>query len=246
MCFSIPAPLSSGLSKRLESAFRKALYDYEMLKGITSLSVALSGGKDSLALLFLLKAISGKGFPDLQIHAIHVGGEFSCGAGVNEEYLRNVCKNLGVEFHMTMSTQKLETLECYSCSRERRKKIFEIAKNVGASTVAFGHHRDDHAETVLMNLLQKGEFAGNLPKIELVDYGVTLIRPLIYISENQIIEFAKQQGFLRTMCKCPVGQKSMRFQVDQLIHEMEKLYPNARENIARAGLIYGSEKAARK
>lgn len=246
MHHSIPTPPWSRLGKRLESAFRKALYDYKMLEGVSSVSVALSGGKDSLSLLFLLKAVSGKGFPHLNLHAIHVSGEFSCGAGVNEEYLRSICQALEVEFHLAVSTQKLETLECYSCSRERRGKIFEIAKSVGAPTVAFGHHRDDHAETLLMNLLQKGEFAGNLPKLELVDYGVTLIRPLIYIAEEEIVTFAKQQGFLRALCRCPVGQTSMRMKVGHLIEELEKLYPHARENIARAGLLYGSQKAARK
>lgn len=243
---SFPTPPWSGLGKRLESAFRKALYDYEMLQNVNRVSVALSGGKDSLLLLFLLKAISGRGFPELEIHAIHVGGEFSCGAGINETHLRGVCEAVGAHFHLAISNQELETLECYSCSRERRRKIFEIARSVQAPTVAFGHHRDDNAQTILMNLLQKGEFAGNLPKLELVDYGVTLIRPLIYISERDIIEFAKQQGFLRALCRCPVGQKSMRQKVDQLIDEIETIYPNARENIARAGLLYGSEKAVRK
>lgn len=239
-------PVWTGLAKRLESAFRKALYDYKMLDGAEKVSIALSGGKDSLTLMVLLKAISGRGFPPLELHAIHVHGAYTCGAGVNQEYLKNFCDKLGVHFHLRESHQKLESLECYSCSRERRSLIFEAAKAVGAPLIAFGHHRDDHAQTVLMNLLHKGEFAGNLPKIKMIDYDVTLIRPLIYISEDEIIEFAKQQGFLRAMCGCPVGQKSMRKKVDQLLDDIESLYPNARENIAKAGLIYGSQKAQEK
>jgi tRNA(Ile)-lysidine synthase TilS/MesJ len=245
MHLSIPKPPWTGLGKRLESAFRKALYDFEMLADASGVTVALSGGKDSLTLLFLLKAVLGKGFADLPIHAVHVNGEFTCGAGVNEDYLRSVCDALGVSFHVRCSTQKLDTLECYSCSRERRRLIFEAAREVNAPTVAFGHHSDDHTLTVLMNLLHKGEFAGNLPKLEMVDYGVTLIRPLIYISEQEIIEFAKQQGFLRALCRCPVGQRSMRKKTKDLLKDIEQLYPEARANIARAGLVYGSKKAAR-
>ena len=98
----------------------------------------------------------------------------------------------------------------------------------------------------MMNLLQKGEFAGNLPKIRMHEYGVTIIRPLIYIAEEEIRTFAQQQGFARIMCRCPVGQNSMRKQVDRLISDIETLYPNARENIARAGLLYGSDKASKK
>lgn len=240
-----PRPPWTGLGKRLESAVRKALYDYQMLEGIDKLAIALSGGKDSLSLLFLLKAISGRGFPPFDLHAIHVSGEFSCGAGVNTDYLAAVCKELGVGFSTRESTQKLETLECYSCSRERRRLLFETAKSLGITTVAFGHHRDDNAQTVMMNLLGRGEFAGNLPKLHMHEYGVTIIRPLIYIDERSIIEFAKLEGFMRVMCRCPVGQNSMRKQTDQLLNEIEALYPNARENIARAGLLYGSDKASK-
>lgn len=244
MNIPIAQPPWTGLGKKLESTCRKALFDFEMLKDSSKIAIALSGGKDSLALLFLMKAISGRGFPDLEIHAIHVNGEFSCGAGVNEDYLRSICSQLNVNFILRESTQKLETLECYSCSRERRRLIFEAAKSVGAHTIAFGHHRDDNTQTILMNLMHKAEFAGNLPKIYMHEYEVTIIRPLIYIAEQDIKTFAQQYGFARIMCRCPVGQNSMRKQVDQLLKEIESMFPNARENIAKAGLTYGSQKAA--
>lgn len=240
----VARPPWTTLGKRLESTLRKALFDFEMLKGVKKIAIALSGGKDSLTLLFLLKAISGRGFPELEIHAVHVSGEFSCGAGVNEDYLKSICDELNVNFMTRTSSQKLETLECYSCSRERRRLLFDAAKSVGAETIAFGHHRDDQAQTVLMNLLHKAEFAGNLPKIFMQDYGVTIIRPLIYIAEEDIRNFAKQQGFARIMCRCPVGQHSLRKKTDQLLTEIEAIFPNARENIAKAGLVYGSQKAA--
>ena len=230
------------IPKHLESAVRKALYDYEMLQE-TRVAVALSGGKDSLTLLHVLRAISGRGFAELELMAIHVGGEFSCGAGVSEGYLRRFCDELRVPFVVKYSTQKLEKLECYSCSRERRRLLFEAAKEAGMTTVAFGHHRDDSTQTLLMNLLHKGEFAANLPKVRMHDYGVTLIRPLILVSENEIKEFARRAGFLRILCQCPVGQNSMRKQTDRLLDEIQALFPYARENIARAGLIYGSNKA---
>lgn len=239
-------PPWSGLGKRIESAIRKAMYDYNMVDDAKKIVIALSGGKDSLTLMLMLKAISGRGFPNFDLYAVHVGGEFTCGAGVNTRYLQNICDALNIPLIIKESTQKLETLECYSCSRERRSLLFEAAKEVGAFTVAFGHHRDDNAQTILMNLLHKGEFAGNLPKLPMVDYGVTIIRPLIYISEQEIKTFSKQQGYLRIMCQCPVGQKSARKQVDDLLNHIEEMYPYARENIARAGLIYGSDKAIRK
>lgn len=244
--FPIALPPWSGVGKRLESAMRKALFDFKMLEGLDRVAIALSGGKDSLTLLFLLAAISGRGFQPFKIHAIHVSGAFSCGAGISTSYLEGICKALDVELITRETEQKLEDLECYSCSRERRRLLFEAAKSVGAETIAFGHHRDDSAQTLVMNLLNKGEFAGNLPKVKMHDYGVTIIRPLIYIAEADIRTFAEQQGFKRIMCRCPVGQQSMRRKVEDLLIEIEHLYPNARENIARAGLLYGSDKALRK
>lgn len=244
MTFSIPQPPWTKLGKRLESTIRKALFDFNMIEETGKIAVALSGGKDSLTLLFFLKAILGRGFPSLDLVAIHVTGEFSCGAGVDTDYLRAICHEMEIPFLVRESTQKLETLECYSCSRERRRLLFEAAKSVGALTVAFGHHRDDHIQTLLMNLLHKGEFAGNLPKLFMRDYGITIIRPLIYLSEDDIRTFSQQQGFARIMCRCPVGQNSMRKDVEQLIADIELLFPNARENLARAGLVYGSQKAA--
>ncbi len=237
-------PPWTKLGKRLESTIRKALFDFEMLKNVSKLAIALSGGKDSLTLLLMLKAIAGRGFPNFDLYAIHVSGEFSCGAGVNENDLQAICETLDIHFMVRSSTQKLETLECYGCSRERRRLLFEAAKSVGATTIAFGHHRDDYTQTVLMNLMHKAEFAGNLPKIDMREYGVTIIRPLIYIAEQDIRTFAQQQGFARIMCRCPVGQNSMRKQTDRLLKEIEEIFPNARENIAKAGLLYGSQKAA--
>jgi tRNA 2-thiocytidine biosynthesis protein TtcA len=244
--FPLARPPWTGLGRRLESMCRKALYEFELLTNTNRVAVALSGGKDSLTLLYLLNAISGKGFPKFEITAIHVGGPFSCGAGVSEGFLRGICRELGVDYLSCESTQQRETLECYSCSRERRTLIFEAAKNAGATTVAFGHHRDDSIQTLLMNLMHKGEFAAMLPKVPMHDYGVTIVRPLIFIPEEEIGEFSKMYRFARTVCQCPVGQNSMRKQTKDLLIEVEKIFPNAKKNLGSASQLYGSQKALKK
>jgi tRNA 2-thiocytidine biosynthesis protein TtcA len=241
--FPIARPPWTKLGRKLESMCRKAIYEFELLKDVKKLAIALSGGKDSLTLLYLLKAISGRGLPEFELYAIHVGGAFSCGAGVSERFLRGICQELKVPFLTCSSEQERENLECYSCSRKRRTLIFEAAKKVGATTVAFGHHRDDSVQTLLMNLLHKGEFAAMLPKIPMHDYGVTIIRPLIYVSEEEILEFAKMYGFTRVVCQCPVGQTSMRKRTKELIASLDKEFPNAQNNLSLASLRYGSKKA---
>lgn len=242
----IARPPWTTLGRRLESMCRKALYEFNLLEDQTKILVALSGGKDSLTLLYLLKAISGRGFPPFELFAVHVGGEYSCGASLGEQFLQPICDALEVPLAICQSTQKRETLECYSCSRERRKLIFETAHALGCKVVAFGHHREDSIETLLMNLMHKGEFAGNLPKVPMHDYGVTIIRPLIFISEQEIREFAKLYHFARITCQCPVGQESLRREVKDLLKQLEDVFPNIRTNLAQASLNYGSDKATRR
>lgn len=239
----IAQPPWKYLGKKLESACRKALFQYAMVENASKVAVALSGGKDSLALLFLLKAITGRGFPPFELSAIHVSGTFSCGASIQEEYLKGICDHLEVPLITRNYVQERAELECYSCSRTRRKLIFDAAHSIGAKTIAFGHHQDDNAQTLMLNLLQKGEFAGMLPKLTMVHYGITIIRPLIHIKEKEIIQFAKEYGFAKISCRCPVGQNSQRKKVDQFITDIEEYFPHARQNLANSALNYGSSKA---
>lgn len=239
----IATPPWSQIGKKIEKRVRKALYEFGMICDDSPVTVALSGGKDSLTLLFMLHAISGRGFPKFPLRAVHVTGDFSCGAGVSCDYLRAICDKLDVPLTVEESRQKLENLECYSCSRERRKILFDAAKNFGSKTVAFGHHRDDSIQTLLMNLLHKAEFSGNMPKITMFKYGMTILRPLIFVKEKEIVSFAEQHGFRRILCQCPVGQNSMRKRAEELLTLMEEEFPDARHNIAKAIHTYGSKKA---
>ncbi len=239
----ISAPPWPGVGRKIESLVRKAIFDFDLLEGAPKIGVALSGGKDSITLLYMLHAISGRGVPPFELHAFHVSGAFSCGASIDGGYLKAVCRELNVPLIVKHSEQKLETLECYSCSRKRRKLLFEAAKEVGVKHIAFGHHLDDHVETTLLNLLHKGEFKGNLPKVPMHMYGVTITRPLFYVEEGLIKTFSEQEGFARITCQCPVGQNSKRRQTKDLVKKCEEIFPNARKNLARAAMLYGSKGA---
>jgi len=229
----------------LESLVRKALYGFSMIPEEGGVAVALSGGKDSLTLLHLLAKIRGRGFRPYPLVAIHVSGAFSCGAGVQLPFLQATCDRLEVPLIVREAHQSLETLECYSCSRTRRKLLFDAAKEHGCSTLAFGHHRDDSIQTLLMNLLHKAEFAANLPVVPMHRYGITIIRPLLLCAEKEIRLFAQQMGYARVTCQCPVGANSRRRQVEVLLQQIEEIYPHARENLAKAALRDGSDKATR-
>lgn len=241
----VAKPPWTKLGRKLESMLRKAIFEYDLLSQVSNLGVALSGGKDSLTLLYLLSAIRGKGFQNFKITAIHVTGDFSCGASISQKMLNSICHELDVELKIIEQKKSSGKISCYPCSRERRRLLFNCAKESNIDTIAFGHHRDDSIQTLLMNLLHKGEFAANLAKVYMQHYQMTLIRPLIYISEDEIIRFAQAQGFNRIVCKCPIGQNSMRKKTDHILNYLEKTFPEARSNLALASRIYGSDKANR-
>ena len=243
--FTIPRPPWTKLGRTLESATRKAIYDFDLLSDVSNLGIALSGGKDSLTLLFLLCAINGRGVPPFTLTAFHITGEFSCGAGIMTPVLQHVCDELHVQLKIKpMPTLKGE-INCYSCSRERRKLLFETASRDEIRHLAFGHHRDDNVQTTLMNLFHKGEFAGLMPKIHMHHYNMTILRPMIYLSEDDIKRFAEAYDYKRITCRCPVGQTSMRRQTEELLEGIIERYPNAKNNIAQAVLKYGTKKALR-
>lgn len=248
MSSTISAPIVrppwTGSGKKIESMVRKALFDFSLLDG-SPIAIALSGGKDSLTLLFMLRAILGRGFPDARIEAIHVTGAFSCGAGLHLEFIQSICEELEVPLHVIEVEQRRETLECYSCSRARRSAIFRKALELGCSTVAFGHHKDDMVQTLLMNVLHKGEFAGMLPKLFMKDYGVTIIRPMVYLSEKEIFSFASRCHYARITCQCPVGQDSKRKQTKELIEHMTDIFPHSLDNLASVARKHALPKAMR-
>ncbi|PCI78049.1 tRNA 2-thiocytidine(32) synthetase TtcA [Candidatus Aerophobetes bacterium] len=235
----------SALERKIESLVRKAVYDFSLLPKDGRIGIALSGGKDSITLLLMLLKLSGRGFGKLDIQAFHVQGVASCGAGLATSALSAICKKLNVPLHILDSQIKEDQLHCYRCSRERRSLIFNAAKAQDIDFIAFGHHKDDQIQTLLLNLLHKAEFATSLPKIRMVDYGITIVRPLLYVDESSIVTWSKQKGFARVTCMCPVGQHSNRRKVQEIIEMLKQTFPNCKTNLFQAAMRYGSNKAIR-
>lgn len=233
----------NNVGKKIESKVRKALLEFSMLKDVKSLAIALSGGKDSLSLLFMLKAIIGRGFDKIELSAIHIDGDFSCGPSCERKFLKDICEDLNIKIFFENLKINLKNLDCYKCARERRKIIFDIAKKNNINAIAFGHHRDDNIQTLLLNLLHKAEFEGMLPVLKFKKFDVSIIRPLIYVEEDEIIQFAKYYNLLRTYCKCPIGQTSKRKDVKKIIDDIEKTFPNTKTNLSQASFVYASKKA---
>lgn len=228
--------LINTFGKKIEKKVRKAIFDFQMFKNIKSILVAISGGKDSLILLLMLKKIIGRGFDKLDLFAVHVEKNFS-----NKKCIENICNKLNVKVFFLKSS--LENAKCYSCARERRKLIFNKAKSLNIKTVAFGHHLDDNVETIFLNFFQKGDFEGILAKIKMVKFQTTIIRPLIYVTEKEIISFANKIGCFNNINKCSYENTSKRKEIKNIIKEIEKKFPYVKKNISKAILLHGSKKA---
>lgn len=222
--------------KNINKLIRKGLLSFDLIPQDQKIAIALSGGKDSLSLLHLLHSIQGNGLPALQLKAFHVRGTYSCGASTSLPSLKQFCADRNVELTVLEQHQTPEQLKCYPCSRQRRSLLFQAVKNAGYETLAFGHHKNDHIETMMMNLFNKGEFLGLIPKLKMVRYGLTIIRPLLYIEEDLLIKYAQKHRFLPQVCQCPVGQTSHRREVKDFMHKLKLVFPYGEERLFEASM----------
>ena len=125
-------------------------------------------------------------------------------------------------------------INCFWCSWNRRKALFEAADRLGCSKVAFGHHKDDIIQTILLNLFFHGEVSAMCPKQELFGGKLTLIRPLAYAQEKEIKSFAAAYGIPAQKCRCPHSGRTNRALMAKLISNVERVCPDVKTNIFRS------------
>lgn len=226
------------LGAKINTKIGKALNDYSLIENKDRILVAVSGGKDSLTLLSFLKKIQGWAPVSFEIFAAHIETDFHCGGCVHKPVLSDFFKGIGVEYQVRdvkVLDENGETT-CFWCSWNKRKALFKIADELNCNKVAFGHHKDDIAETMLMNLLYNGEISAMNPKQEMFKGKLTLIRPLCYVDEDLIIKFAKESGFPAQLCQCPFGKDSKRKYIKEFIKKTKENTPqvNISTNILKS------------
>lgn len=226
------------IGKKINSSIGRAINDYDMIQEGDRILVAVSGGKDSMTLLALLKKIQSWAPVKFDLVAANIRTDFHCGGCVHKSSLTSVFEDMGIEYvfrDIKVLDEKGKTT-CFWCSWNRRKALFDIAKEMNCGKIALGHHKDDIAETMLMNLLYNGEFSAINPSQELFNGEMAIIRPLCYVEEKTIIEFAAESGFSEQLCKCPFGADSRRKHVKKIIELTEKGTPgtNVKTNIFKS------------
>lgn len=225
----------SGRAYFLSKKVGKAISDYGMLDDGDRVAVAVSGGKDSLALLRIMQ--ERRKFVPIKYEIIAVHVDLGYG-GVNPARLERYLRGIGVEFHIERSDALRSgdrgKINCFWCSWNRRKALFEAADRLGCAKVALGHHKDDIVQTILLNFFFHGEISAMCPKQELFGGKLTLIRPLAYAEEKEIIAFAAAYKIPAQKCRCPHSGKTNRALVGRFIAQAERVCPDVKTNIFRS------------
>ncbi len=228
------------LAKRLRHQVGDAIADFGMIEAGDKVMVCLSGGKDSHGLLDLLISLKAKAPVSFDLIAVNLDQKQpGFPARVLPEYL----ESRGVPFHIeeqdTYSTVKrvipIGKTMCSLCSRLRRGILYRVAGELGATKIALGHHRDDVLATFFLNLFNGGKLKAMPAKLVSDDGRHTVIRPLAYVAEQDLLEFSVMKNFPIIPCTLCGSQDNLQRQViGQMLKEWEKQHPGRIESIQRA------------
>ena len=230
-----------GESKRFLSMHKlleTAIFDYQMICPGDHVLVGLSGGKDSSMLLKLLSRKKIQTTNDFKLSAVFVKMGFKNDDEISD-YLRRFSEENGVKyFEIEKSLEKIMASEkkqaCYLCSRTRRLALFDLADEIGANTIAFGHHRDDFVQTFLMNLFFNGSLEAMKPVNPFFKGKYRIIRPMLYIKESSVKAEIENSGIKVFDSGCPFGKVSERAFIRSFLEEIYKHDSTAKNNIFKA------------
>ena len=220
--------------RKVEQRFNKGVVKYRLIDDDDKILVALSGGKDSLALLELLAKRSKILKPRFSVVAVHVVMT-NIPYKSNVAYLKEFCERLGVEFicyetSFDASTDSRKS-PCFLCSWNRRKALFTVAKAQGCNKIALGHHMDDIIQTMLMNITFQGAFSAMPPMLRMKKFDMTIIRPMCLVNEADVVDMAKVRNYMKQIKNCPYEHESNRSQMKKVLSELDKLNPEARYSL---------------
>lgn len=231
---------NNKLHKRLRANVGKAINDYSMIADGDVIMVCLSGGKDSYALLDILLSLKKSAPIDFRIIAVNLDqGQ----PGFPKDILPNYLTSLNIEYKIitedTYSTVKRVIPDgkttCGLCSRLRRGILYRVAKELGATKIALGHHRDDMLETLFLNMFYGGKLKGMPAKLVSDDGNNIVIRPLAYCSEKDLIRYAEVKNFPIIPCNLCGSQPNLQRQViKEMLNEWNKKHPGRIETMFRA------------
>ena len=228
------------LEKRLCRHVGQAIDDFKMIGEGDRVMVCLSGGKDSYGLLDILMKLRSRANVDFELIAVNLDQRHP---GFPEHVLPDYLDSLGIPYRIevqdTYSIVKRVIPEgktmCSLCSRLRRGVLYRVARELGATRIALGHHRDDILETFFLNLFFSGKMKAMSPKLKSDDGEHIVIRPLAYVAEDDLEEWARLRQFPIIPCDLCGSQETLqRKQVKQMLRDWEREHPGRTESMFRA------------
>jgi tRNA 2-thiocytidine biosynthesis protein TtcA len=232
--------LAEKLAYWLIRRINKANRDFNLIADGDRIAVAVSGGKDSLTMLELLHRRRRSVPTAYTLVPVHILTDLACADDSHRAWLEQYLESLEVQYASREITvvdgdgEHHREPDCFWCAWNRRKAIFQAAHGLGCNKVAFGHHADDIAQTTLLNLFYHGRLETMEPKVEFFGGLLTVIRPLAYVPEKEILRFARAMGFPPQRVTCPRAATSHRAKMAQLLRQIEETCPQVKRNLFRA------------
>jgi tRNA 2-thiocytidine biosynthesis protein TtcA len=227
---------------KLTRAVGQAIGDFDLINDGDRIMVAISGGKDSWALLDILNDMQKKAPVDFKIIAVNIDQGYS---GFRQDVVEEYVRKNNFEYHMEFfdiaaiieEKNKPGDTPCSLCARLRRGSLYGLAEKYNCNKIALGHHQDDFIETLLLNSFFVGRLASMAPKLISDDQKNVVIRPLVYASEAMIKSYVTKMGFPVICCQCPImcgetvhGDYKRRM-IKKLIDQLELVIPNIRDSL---------------
>ncbi len=219
---------------------RNAIDSYNMIEENDKIAVGISGGKDSLVLLYGLHLLSQYYPKKFSVVGITLD---PCFEGKDSDFsdIEKLCDSLNIEYHIKRTElytivfkNREEKNPCSLCARMRRGILHDMAKEYGCNKIALGHHLDDAVETFLMNLMQGGTLSCFSPVTYLSNKNLYMIRPMISLTENEVENACNRNALPVTKSNCPVDKTTLREDTKNFIKTLEKEYPQIKTKIVHA------------
>lgn len=217
--------------------FRACIDKYNMIGENDCIAVGVSGGKDSLVLLCALARLRDFYPKKFTVKAITVDPYFENKPG-NYQAIKKLCEKINVEYiirkislYNIIFEDRKEPNPCSLCARMRRGIIHNCAKENGCNKIALGHHGDDAIETFLINLFNGGKIGCFSPVTYLSRKDITLIRPMLYLWENEVANACKRENLPIVKSKCPADGVTERQNTKEYIANLEKTYPDIKAKL---------------